>query len=995
MAKKLYEFPFVRGQDEGIDQRLLTELAPKGTLARAVNVRLRRDGRLGTRHDYETLSAVANSGTLDAHDLTSFQGRLVALGDTQSRGYPADVYEYVGAGAKPWIGTDSGGEIRIGGATQMRDLGRLPQGEGETNYLDVAATGGVMCIVSSNASASYVHVVMAENDQRILVERSTTLLRQPRVVAIGGVFYIAGLTSAGTSITLRKFNPASDTATVAVATPFAVGDAITAWDMTADTAGAKLVMAAARSTPTSSLLIVTTAGVTETTIAGPAEAENFVTCWSDGTRAHLITVPTATELAQIRTYIIATTTLENGPTTLFSSNTVPQQVGIVQRNATTLRVVGEIDITVSAATVTDVATHDVTVSTHALASFVRPWRTSHLTTKPKAVLESGSNFGAMVGVRFTDDDTTSALALLPDTPLAAVDHFIAGADLRSLPHIATDSSTGLVYWPRLTADADGDGTPVAAEFAFRTAGRMQMAALGGHLYIAGGVVSTYDTRQVVESGFLDVPVISTIAATNGSGSLTPNSTYSVAVVWEHTDAQGDMHQSSPSAVSQVTLGASDDTVNIQFIAPRSKRIDATNQQFGQSVKGGIYLSTANGTVLHRERSITIEGGILGRQIIPAGLGGPDATLAEQAVIYTQGSRGALSGPLPFETALPSRYVWASKERLLLGGQLVTSQVQESRPLFPGEPIGWSLDLGFFTRVRGRVTAVAILDEQRIVFTDTEVFIVPGDGLDDNGLGEFGPGLKLPSETGCIDWRSVVEVGDGLLFQGDTDKIYLLPRGGGKPVWIGQPIRDTLAAFPVITSASYLVAEQCAYFTCMNTGGTSGTILVFDTRAQTWYVDEPVTAEGYRAGCAHDGQHHMVLSTGLVRRQRAAGSYGSFVPVTLETGDIYAGGPDGWAQYYGCSAQLEFEGNFTITLAYSLDAGKTYTSGTTYTVSGLTVGDKVRKSWTFGPFQSDCIRLRFTTAAVSAAATPGAAWISYGVWAEPIEGMARTDATGQG
>lgn len=989
MARKVIELPFLRGQDEGIDAKLLAEVAPKGTLARAVNVRLRKDGRLGMRRDYTSLPMTSTAGTLVATDVVNFDGRLVAFGDSLGRNYPSDIYELTSSSTS-WVGSEADGDRRLSFVTGMRDMGRLPATGVTCVACDVAAANGIVCMVSSDATQSFVTVFRADFGQKILVEKSTTLLFFPRVVAIGNVFYIAGIDSLGTSITLRSFDPAANQATQAVSTPFAAGAAILQWDLTANTAGTELIMGVARVTPTTELRRVNTAGTTLQTIAGPATLLDFISVWNDGTRISMMDVPNVGKTIRLSTYLVAGGALENGPTTLYGGATTVMQPSFVQLSATVIRPHTQFD-----SNNFTIGYQDVTIATHALGGTINSWRASYLTTKAFGFLDiSTGNRSGLVGGRFKEPDLSNFLALIPNQPLAATDHYFGGASLVQLPHLAQDLSSSKLYWVKLTQDTDGLSTPVVTEFSAATNARLQTASIGGHLYMALGAPAVYDGREAVESGFLDTPVIISATPSNGAGTLTPSTLYTVAVIWEKLDALGHLHTSSPSLVSQVIMGVADDTITVVVTTPHSIRRNSTHSNFAATVQAVAYCTIANGDQLQRARVTSTGSSFLGGTVTLTILG-PDATLAAAEVLYTQGSRGAISGPLPFECPLPSRYIWASKERLLAGGQPYGPQIQEARPLFPNEPIQWSLGLGFFATVRGEITAVAILDENRFVFTRDEVFVVPGEGIDDNGNGTLGPALKVPSECGCIDWRSLCEIGAGLLFQGDTDKIYMLPRSGGAPVWIGQPVRDTLALFSVITSATFCHADQTVCFTCNNTGATDGRILVYDTRAQTWYVDEPLSAETYRSSCAVDGRLYYVNGSGLVRQQQTSEAPSTFIPMTLETGDIFPAGVDGWANIYGCSVLCEFRGNFTLTLQYSLDNGKTYTTGLVYTLTGLPAGTRVRRTWTLGPYQAESIRLRFLATALAGAATAGCTFHSFGVFAEPVEGLARLPADSQG
>lgn len=996
MAKRIVELPFLRGQDEGVDPKLLAAVAPQGTLMRAVNVRLRKDGRLGTRRDYDALPMTAYAGTLVAYDLVNFDGRLVALGDCKGRGYPSDVFGYV-ASAAGWAGSENDGDKRFGEATKLRDMGRLPATGSSCTYLDVAATGGYVCLVSSDDLASYVHVFKASTGETLLVERSTTNLFWPRVVAVGGVFYLGGLTSAGTSINLRSINPATQTATQTLSTPFGVANAIVAWDLTANVAGTEIVAAVARTGPTTQIQRISTAGATLQTIAGPATLEDFVTVYNDGTRIHFVDVVDTTRIVRISTYAVAGGALQNGPTTLFSGATSLQQASIAARDASNVRVFGQIDST----NTVNPRSVDVNIATHALTAANSRWDSSYLTTKAFAKVFGANAFADhYFGGRFVDPDCTNFLGSQgSEMVIASKEHYTGAEELRQLPHLAVDASTGRMYWPQVVQDVDALGTALVTEWELASTDRMQTASIGGHLYVASGAPLVYDGREVAESGFEDAPVIYSVTGSNGAGLLTPNGLYSVAVTWEKTDALGHLHTSAPSAIGQVTLGPSEDTITVVCSSPHSIRRNVKNQAFGGAVKVVVWCTSANGTVLQRGALQFATNAGFGDTITLTVLG-PDSTLEAEEVLYTQGARGALSGPLPFECPLPSRYIWASKERLLAGGQPYGPQVQESRALFPNEPIQWSLGLGFFATVRGDVTAVAILDEQRYVFTAEEVFSVPGEGIDDTGNGTLGPPVKLPSECGCIDWRSMVEIGAGLLFQGDRDKIYLLPRGGGSPVWVGQPVRDTLAAFPVITSATFCRADQTVCFTCNAADGESARIVVFDTRAQTWFIDEPALGEGgdtetYRASCAYQGRLVVALQDGTVKMQSASETPNTDIPVTLETPDIRPGGVDGWAQIYGVSLLAEYRGPCVLRMSYSVDCGQSYTPARQYTLTGLAVGERVRKTWTLGPFQAESIRVMFTTTALPGTPTAGIVWNSFAVIAEPVEGLARVPAESQG
>jgi hypothetical protein len=80
MPTTLIHVPFAKGQNEGVDPKLM----PQGLLRRAVNVRLRADGRMGCRYGYGNVGVdVLGGGSVTPHDLLAFgeQQLTLASGD--------------------------------------------------------------------------------------------------------------------------------------------------------------------------------------------------------------------------------------------------------------------------------------------------------------------------------------------------------------------------------------------------------------------------------------------------------------------------------------------------------------------------------------------------------------------------------------------------------------------------------------------------------------------------------------------------------------------------------------------------------------------------------------------------------------------------------------------------------------------------------------------------------------------------------------------------
>jgi hypothetical protein len=537
-----------------------------------------------------------------------------------------------------------------------------------------------------------------------------------------------------------------------------------------------------------------------------------------------------------------------------------------------------------------------------------------------------------------------------------------------MPHLAKDASTGKFYQLKFVEDADGRSNPIVAELLIDDTARRQAVAIDNSLYVAGGAPQIFSGRQLVEAGYLNRPFIVSATPSNSTGSLTPLALYTLAAVFEWYDEQGRFHASEPSDVTEVTMGAADDTITVVVTGPLSLRCNATNQAYGGAVKVVLYRSlAAPDKQLLRDNTSTIVPGTFGATVTIV-LTQPDLLLADEAVIYTQGASGARSGPNPFLSPFPCRYLAASGDKITSGGLPQDAQIQESRSAFPNEPITWAENLGGFGSAQERVLASVRLDERRIVFTARAIYEFGGEGLDINGVGDVGFARRLPSPGGLYGgadgWRSLVETAIGVFFQLAIDSIYLLPRGGGAPLFIGKQVMDTLLAFPVITSASYLKNDQLVCFTCNNAAADDSVILVYDLSMEQWFVDSESSA--LLAACEYQGRLVILRANRTIEFQNTSHPASTFITPVIETGTAYPFGKGGQGQIDEIQLFAEFRGACNVICSLSFDDGLTYTALTTKALTGLTVGEAVTLKWGPQRMRGDRVRLKFHTTDLSGA-----------------------------
>jgi hypothetical protein len=201
----------------------------------------------------------------------------------------------------------------------------------------------------------------------------------------------------------------------------------------------------------------------------------------------------------------------------------------------------------------------------------------------------------------------------------------------------------------------------------------------------------------------------------------------------------------------------------------------------------------------------------------------------------------------------------------------------------------------------------------------------------------------------------------VFFQLAADSIFLIPRGGGAPEFIGKPVMDTLAAYPVITSASYLKTDQLVCFTCNDTGATDAVILVYDLTNQKWFVDTDTAA--LLASCEYQGRLVILRANNTIELQDTSYPASSFLTALIESGTLYPFGQGGQGQIDEIQLYADFVGACNVICSLSYDDGVTYTDLTTKAITAQT---QLPIKWGPNNMRGDRVRLKFRTTDLSGA-----------------------------
>jgi len=405
-------------------------------------------------------------------------------------------------------------------------------------------------------------------------------------------------------------------------------------------------------------------------------------------------------------------------------------------------------------------------------------------------------------------------------------------------------------------------------------------------------------------------------------------------------------RSTPSAPISVTLTGANNRGIPTVSTPRTaKRVGN-----GVTPRVVLYRANPNDSVFFRVAE-SQDVALLDQAATTAINDGVSDTVAEtHEILYTQSQK-----PTPNVAPGSAKFIAVGRDRVLVGGLQDPNQVKLSQLFAPGEPPEFAHPsaFGYLARLPQPCTGVAASGDTYVAFTHDAIYAIPGSGPQRNGAGEFFAPQTLYADGGCIDWRSIVSCGAGIFFQLDTDKLYVL-RPGGAAEFVGAPVQDTLASYPVINGACLCSATQQLVFSCENTAGDAGVLLIYDLITNSWAVDDvhADTLTEYQGRLAY-------FTAGNITSERASAGLGggSSLTASLRTGSLRPFGVSGFGDL--CKIQLlgTYVGDSTVEAFISLDDGKTWTSlgsvvatsantalGNNVSGNALASGDSITLEW---------------------------------------------------
>lgn len=970
----IIEIPLNSGMDQGTDR----VLQGQDKLSYVQNARLARDGRLELRPSFTALSTgTFSSASMTAYDVANYAGRLVALGDQCGQSRPTDLFEWVEARSL-WRAT-SGDEtavaegVRLPQLTNIRAIGMLPDFPESIHTVGLAAGDGYVCVVAERLGTgrSVVHILRADTNASILIE--DVELERPVVCFAGGRFWIAGHDTDEDLITY-DFTVASSETLTGPTTRSSNADAVQ--DVAIKPCGSGFVIGFATST-TCAVFRYDSSGVQQATWTAFASQTDSVAlaCNAAGSLISVARQNSSSDY-ELSTFN-ASGVLQNGPTSLFGgAGGSGTRLGM-DLLGTSLCIAGVDELN------RDGLYQEVVQSTHSAGS-----TRTYVDARPEGAPTTcnGKCYIGWVDMTATDRESGTYHVVTTENfiPQAFLGNQLCDTTTTGANEIQGMGVDGTkLYFAVLTIGQNNGAVRTGLRYRFAVyeaetaAVRRQMVQVGGELLISGGLPLTYDGRTMVEQGFAEKPTISFDSEATTPGSLTQLATYQAIAVWETYDAKGRLLRSQPSDPVSHTLTGANDTIYWRVSTPHSLRRHPAFADQAQTIRVSVYRTEADEGVFFIDTQVTVPLTDPVAEFVTVESRFSDSLLIDNAILYTQ-SQAAIANVSP----QPYRYVWPARERAFTGGRPEEESWAMSKLLFPGEPLEFAFDgrLGFSGRVGQPITAVGAFETVGLIWTESEIWMVPGRGPEHNGTGEFDPSTPIATPGGTYDWRSVIVAPPGAFFQMMPNRLMLLERGGAVQ-WIGSPVQDTLALYPNIAGCVFVRQLDIVAFACNNSLGTDGVFLVYDMTNGQWFVD--TIGAAITSVSEVDGRLVYVAGGAVFQQDLTIGlGVGAMPTMIFETPSYRFFSAGGFGDLIKVALIGTYLGDSTVGLEVSYDDGKNYVPAVNFAVTSaamtnnatgaaLASGDSVTLVWTPAQMECDRFRLRFTMS--NATATAGCRW----------------------
>lgn len=433
---------------------------------------------------------------------------------------------------------------------------------------------------------------------------------------------------------------------------------------------------------------------------------------------------------------------------------------------------------------------------------------------------------------------------------------------------------------------------------FTTKNRSQ--ELAKNLNLGGGSIRSYDGYKTVSCGFNVLPQVSALTPQMGGGSFI----YSYYALFTWTDNAGNLYRSGRSAPQQQSTTVPISTAGSAGMAVAVQGYSTDDFYKINNVQIQIYRTEAGGTIYYLIATLPnfIQGDLV---FIDTTIDG--ALILNQQIYTTGGEIDNSNSPAgSLLTSFKNRIIYIDDEDKLQWWY--SKQVIEGFPVEFNDSFTQNID-----QKGGGMTAISTMDDKLILFKQSNLWYVYGDGPSPNGLNnDFTYPQIISSDTGCVNQDSIILTPQGLMFQSPKG-IYLLGRDLSLN-YIGSPVEQFNSI--LITSAQMIANTNQIRFTL-----TNGTAIVYDYFMNQWSIFTNVAAVD---SCIYQGNHTYLTSAGIVNEE-SIGVYldpGNMpIALSLTTGWLSFAGIQGFQRVKKFLLLTEALVNDTLQVQINYDYGK--------------------------------------------------------------------------
>lgn len=479
-------------------------------------------------------------------------------------------------------------------------------------------------------------------------------------------------------------------------------------------------------------------------------------------------------------------------------------------------------------------------------------------------------------------------------------------------------------------------------------------SLGDTGYLSGGFVAQYDGTFLSEVGFNSFPN-DVDASDGGAGALSGTHNWKTSFSW--INGAGEIERSTTTSVDALTV--------------TSRKVDLTASPLHLTAKSGVaaefwrqvdnaafgapfFLVTSKDPASTGDNSYqeNVPGVVTLTAVTDNMI---DSVLTTKEPFPENGGLTLASLPPPSATIIT-----VTQDRILLAGipgnpnRIVYSKLRAQGEVASFHDILF-VDL---PSVGGKITALAFLGENLIVFKENAVYSLPGDGLNNAGLGNnYGPGRVLTSDVGAVNQESVALTPRGLIFK--SSKGWYILTYGWQTTFIGFGVTE----FDDETVLSALVMESQHQVRIL----TSSRTIVWDYLVNQW-AEWSITGTD---AIIWNGVYHVVNSVkdSLLAQSDSHSGAGDLPSLDIETGWVKLGDVQGYKLIRKILILGEYLGAHDLRVRIAYNYVETWIDDKSWTVSPTTVGGPLQLRHKPSKPKCQSIKIRITAEQVGSVGNP--------------------------